>query len=221
MAKNIEDFSSLKKVNDPSDAWRTDTNRQPLKPRWRHDREKPSVPPKPPRVRTPMPRVPQGNDSEQSGVGVGSTTVAAAQVEATQGIVRPQTSSEVPQPLQRSSKKSGQLFSGQVEMKRSNTLPRTSSHTPQPRPFPVVPTPPAEAQRNTTQPYGDGNHSTSESLVHTSTCVRSASFSSSEVWVFLVLVAHTHIISHWIARLEVLLLHRIWFISLLYVIVYV
>lgn len=177
-------------------------------------KEKPSVPPKPPRVRTPLPRVPQGNESEQTGVGAGSTTVAAAQVETTLGIIQPQTSSEVSQPLQRSSKKSGWLFSGQVEVKQSNTLPRTSSHTPQSRPFSVVPTLPAEAQLNTTQTYADGNHSTSES-------VRSASFSSSEVWVFLVLVVHTHIISHWIARLEVLLLHRIWFISLLYVIVYV
>lgn len=195
MAKNTEeqpDFSSLKK------------------------KEKPSVPPKPPRVRTPLPRVPQGNESEQIGVGAGSTTVAAAQVETTLGIIQPQTSSEVPQPLQRSSKKSGWLFSGQVEVKRSNTLPRTSSHTPQSRPFSVVPTLPAEAQLNTTQTYmyADGNHSTSES-------VRSASFSSSEVRVFLVLVVHTHIIFHWIARLEVLLLHRIWFISLLYVIIYV
>ena len=150
MAKNNEeqpDFSFLKEVNDTSDEWRKSTNRKPgsVKYRWPHAIEKPMAS-EPPR---PMPRVPRGNESEQSlhdtkmgttgktssGVGAGKKTIVPTQVETTQGISWQQTSSEVQQPLQRSSKQNRWSLFGQEEMTRSSTLPRTSSRTPKPRAF--------------------------------------------------------------------------------------
>jgi len=194
MAKNNEeqpDFSFLKKVNDTSDEWRKSTNRQSgsVKSRWPHAIEKPSEPPR------PMQRVPRGNESEQSlydtkvgttgktsrGVGAGKKTIVPTQVETTQGISWQQTSSEVQQPLQRSSKQNRWSLFGQEEMTRRNTHPQTSSRTPKPRPFSDVFIPPADAQLNTTQPYSDGNHSTTDPLVHTSTYVQSPNSSYVEV----------------------------------------
>lgn len=193
MAKNNEeqpDFSFLKKVNDTSDAWRQGTNRRSIKSIWPHATEKPSEPPR------PMQRVPRANESEQSlydtkmgttgktssgRVGAGNKTIVPTQVETTQGISWQQTSSEVQKPLQRSSKQNRQSWFGQEEMTRSNTRPRTSSHTPQPRPLSGVFIPPADAQLNTTQPYSDGNHSTTEPLVHTSTYVQPPKSSHAEV----------------------------------------
>ena len=192
MAKNDEeqpDFSFLKKVNDPSDAWRKGTNRQSVKSRWPHAIEKPSEPPR------PMQRVPRGNESEQSlydtkmgttgktpsGVGAEKKTIVPTQVETMQGISWQQTSSEVQHPLQRSSKQNRWSWFGQEEMTRSNTLPRTSSRTPKPRAFSDVFIPPADAQLNTTQPYSNGNHSTTEPLVHTSTYLQPLNSSYVEV----------------------------------------
>ena len=190
MAKN-NDFSFLEEVNDTSDAWRKSTNRQSrsVKSRWPHAIEKPSEPPR------PMQRVPRGNESEQSlydtkmgttgktssGVGEGKKTIVPTQVETIQGISWQQTSSEVQQPLQRSSKQKRWSLTGQEEMTQSNTRPQTSSRAQKPRPFSDVFIPSADAQLNTTQPYNDGNHSTTEPLVHTSTYVPSPNSSYVEV----------------------------------------